>query len=303
MKLRSSVMAGLLSSPGLRHRADSFLLDWRSSLGRVVGFFSVLAAAGLLVTAAISLARDTGGTPMPDNPGPPGSFAWKGFNWEKRDWSGPPQFNEAFDAANVSDPDSNGYVRLAISNPSGTNPSGAEFRSTRRGFGYGTYTTTVEKNINMLQPEVVWGCLYTFDPSASPGYNEIDLCEASAWGGGGRYGQSWPVTQGHGYWMDAGKPSGEGNNKSDFEVADSTILTHKMVWEPHKVTFETYAGDGVTGRRLKRTVLEGPTVPTPRKEAIHFNLWVIGGGGGNPNNVKAETVTLRDFSFTPAVSK
>jgi hypothetical protein len=264
---------------------------------------AVLATGSLLVATAINVPKDSGGTPVAEDPGPTGNFSWRGFNWEKRDWTGPPQFNALFDATNVSDPDADGYVTLKISNPTGNQPSGAEFRSTRHGFGYGTYSTTVEKNINLLQPETVWGCLYTYDPMAGPGYNEIDLCEASAWGGGGAYGQSWPVTQGHGYWVDASKPSGEGNNKNDFEIIDSPVLTHKLVWEPHKLTFETYAGDGFDGQLLKRTVLGGPTVPTPAKEAIHFNLWVIGGGGGSPSSTQAETVTVRDFSFTPAAPR
>jgi hypothetical protein len=246
-----------------------------------------------------------GGGPasMADNPGPEGHFAWKGYNWEKRSWNGPPQFNQLFDERNVGDPDANGYVTLTVSNPTGAAPSGAEFRSTRQGFGYGTYTTVVEKNINQLQKEIVWGCLYTYDPSVVPGYTEIDLCEASAWGGGENYGVSWPVTQGHGYWVDAAKPSGEGNRKVDFEVFDNRILTHKMIWEPGKLTFETYAGEGFGDQLVRRTVLEGSTVPRPAKEAVHFNLWVIGGGGGNPETVKPETVTVRDFTFTPVAQK
>ncbi len=236
-----------------------------------------------------------------EDPGPVGSFAWKGFNWQKRFWGGAPQFNQSFDPANVSNPDANGYVALTISNPSGSAPAGAEFQSTRQGFGYGTYSTTVEKNINLLQKEVVWGCLFPYDPDASPGFNEIDLCEASAWGGGASYGESWPVTQGHGYWFDASKPAGEGNSTITFDVPNELILTHKLVWEPGKLTFETYAGEGYTGTLIKRTVMEGATVPVPAKEAIHFNLWVTGGGGGDPAHVAPETVILRDFSFTPRV--
>ncbi|ALE05757.1 hypothetical protein AL755_10225 [Arthrobacter sp. ERGS1:01] len=235
-----------------------------------------------------------------EDPGPVGSFSWKGFNWQKRFWGGAPQYNQSFDAANVSNPDANGYVTMALSNPTGSAPAGAEFQSTRQGFGYGTYSTTVEKNVSLLQKEVVWGCLFTYDPDASPGFNEIDLCEASAWGGGAAYGESWPVTQGHGYWFDATKPPGQGNSTVTFGVTNDVVLTHKMVWEPGKITFETYSGTGDTGTLLKRTVMEGSTVPVPAKEAIHFNLWVTGGGGGDPAHIAPESVIIRDFSFTPA---
>lgn len=263
-----------------------------------IGLSALLLLSGAGPSPAVEAAA---GSPAAD-PGPQGDFSWKGQNWERRSWNGAPQFNKSFDPANVSGPDGNGFITLGISNPSGTAPAGAEFQSTRQGFGYGTYSTTIEKDLSSLQKESVWGCLFTYDPEAGPGYNEIDLCEASAWGGGAAYGQSWPVSQGHGYWFDAGKPPGEGNNTVDFPVTANPVLTHKMTWAPGKLTFETYAGEGYSGTLLKRTVLEGSTVPVPARERIHFNLWVVGSGGGDPAHVKPETVTIRDFSFTPAAS-
>jgi hypothetical protein len=257
------------------------------------GAVGVSQVAGPVTASAATTAQD---------PGPVGSFNWKGFNWEKRFWAGVPHYNGQWAADNVSNPDANGYVTLSLTNPTGNAPVAAEFQSTRQGFGYGTYSTTVEKDINSLQKEAVWGCLFTYDPEATPGMNEIDLCEASAWGGGAEWGESWPVTQGHGYWFDASKGPGLGNNTTTFPVSSSPILTHKLVWEPGKLTFETYEGEGFTGTLLKRTVLEGSNVPVPAKERVIFNLWVTGGGGGTPNQVKPEKVIVRDFSFTPAVT-
>jgi hypothetical protein len=257
-------------------------------------------AAAVLVAGVVTPAGAVNNEVMTaTDPGPAGSFPWKGFNWQKRFWLGAPHYNRAVDPANVTNPDASGFVTLKITNPTGKAPIGAEFLSTRKGFGYGTYSVTVEKNLAAMQKEVVWGCLFTYDPAAAPGYNEIDLCEASAWGGGAAYGESWPVSAGHGYWFDATKPPGQGNNTVTFGATADPILTHRMVWEPRRIIFETFAGAGYTGKLLKRTVLEGSTVPVPAKEAIHFNLWVTGGGGGNPATVKPETVTLRDFSFTP----
>ncbi len=262
---------------------------------------AVLMTVGLSMFTGIGQAQAADNTPMADDPGPVGSFAWKGFNWQKRFWGGAPMFNASWDANNVSGPDANGYVKLSITNPTGSAPVGAEFQSTREGFGYGTYSTTVEKDVSALQKEVVWGCLFTYDPAADPGYTEIDLCEASAWGGGAAYGEDWPVTQGHGYWFDATQPPGQGNNTVTFDVTSAPILTHRMVWEPGKITFETFAGEDYSGTLLKRTVLQGATVPVPAKEQIHFNLWVTGGGGGDPTHVAPETVTIRDFSFVPGI--
>ncbi|WP_284978079.1 hypothetical protein [Arthrobacter sp. fls2-241-R2A-200] len=269
--------------------------------GRKAIGLAVMMAVGLSMFAGIAPSNAAGNGPMAQDPGPVGSFAWKGFNWQKRFWGGAPMYNGSWDANNVTAPDSNGYVKLGISNPTGNAPVGAELQSTRQGFGYGTYSTTVEKDISSLQKEAVWGCLFTYDPAAAPGYTEIDLCEASAWGGGAAYGQSWPVTQGHGYWFDATLPPAQGNNTVTFGVTSAPILTHRMVWEPGKLTFETYAGEGYSGPLLKRTVLEGSTVPVPAKEQIHFNLWVTGGGGGDPAHVAPESVTVRDFSFVPGI--
>ena len=64
---------------------------------------AMLAAAGLAMLACMPSAQAAETTP-PD-PGPAGSFAWKGFNWEKRFWGGAPQYNRLFDSANVSNPD------------------------------------------------------------------------------------------------------------------------------------------------------------------------------------------------------
>lgn len=263
---------------------------------------AVIVAAGLSMLAGIGPAQAAKKTAVvAEDPGPVGSFAWEGFNWQKRFWGGAPMYNGSWDANNVSNPDANGYVKLSISNPTGNAPVGAEFQSTREGFGYGTYSTVVEKDVSSLQKEVVWGCLFTYDPNAVPGYTEIDLCEASAWGGGAAYGEDWPVTQGHGYWFDATKPPGQGNNTVTFGVTNAPILTHRMVWEPGKITFETFAGEGYSGTLLKRTVLQGSTVPVPAKEQIHFNLWVTGGGGGDAAHVAPESVTIRDFSFVAGI--
>lgn len=263
---------------------------------------AMAAAVTLAALASVAPAQAADTTPLNADPGPAGSFTWKGFNWEKRFWGGAPQYNKLFAAANVGDPDANGHITMSLTNPTGDATVGAEFQSTRKGFGYGTYSTTVEKDLTTLQKEVVWGCLFTYDPLTEPGYNEIDLCEASAWGGGAAYGESWPVTQGHGYWFDATKPPGEGNNTTVFDVTNSPINTHRMVWEPGRITFETFAGEGYGGPLLKRTVLEGPTVPVPAREQVHFNLWVTGGGGGDPAHVRPESVKIRDFSFVPAAA-
>lgn len=231
------------------------------------------------------------------DPGPVGDFAWEGFNWKKRTDAGAPHYNGKWNPANVISPDANGHVKLKLTNPTGNAPEAAEMLSTKEGFGYGTYTTIVQKDLKAMQDEVVWGCLFTYDSNAAPGFNEIDLCEASAWGGGGT--ANWDATQGHGYWIDASKGAGAGNNTITFPVPASAVQTHRLVWEPNKLTFYTFAGEGTSAPLAKKTVLTGDSVPEPAKERVHFNLWVTPGNGGDPDHVSPEEVLIKDFEFIP----
>jgi hypothetical protein len=234
------------------------------------------------------------------DPGPAGDFSWKGLNWQRRtsaeSWG--PAYNRRYDAANVSGPDARGYVTLRVTNDTGRSPVSAEFSTTRGGFGYGTYTTVVEKRLDGMQPELVWGCLFTYDAASAPGHTEIDVCEASAWGGG--VARNEPVVQTHGYWFDATKAPGQGSVASSFVAGSASVHTHRMVWSPQRLAYETYAGHGFGGPLLKRTEFTGSRVPVPTREKLHFNFWVFGGNGGNPDQVKPDTVVIRDFSYTPA---
>jgi hypothetical protein len=267
-------------------------------LGAIV---SALVLGGITGPLAAG-ASTTGGVQVAADPGPSGDFAWKGLNWRRRtsaeSWG--PAYNKRYEAANVVGPDSRGYITLKVTNPDGRSPVSAEFSTTRGGFGYGTYTTVVEKRLDVMQPELVWGCLFTYDAASAPGYTEIDVCEASAWGGG--QAQNEPVVQAHGYWFDATKAPGQGSVASVFPAGSASVHTHRMVWAPQKLTYETYAGHGFGGALLKRTELTGSRVPVPTREKLHFNFWVFGGNGGTPDRVKPETVVIRDFSFTPAGS-
>ena len=227
-------------------------------------------------------------------------FSWSGLDWRRRTrgeaWG--PAYNRSWGAGNVSAPDARGDVTLRVTNPTGRSPVSAEMSTTRRGFGHGTYSMTVRKRLDVMQPELVWGGLFTYDPDAAPGFTEIDVCEASAWGGGA---QREPVTQAHGYWFDATKAPGVGSSSVSFRAGTTEdVQTHRLVWEPARLTYATYAGEGFGGTLLKRTVMTGPTVPVPSRERLHVNIWVFGGGGGDPGRVRGDSVTIRDLRFTPA---
>jgi hypothetical protein len=273
---------------------------------RVLALRSAVVVVGVVVAALVGLGGPQVVGPAAVeaqvvlDPGPPGDFSWKGLNWQRRtsaeNWG--PAYNRRYEAANVSGPDARGYVTLRVTNDTGRSPASAEFSTTRGGFGYGTYVTVVEKRLDVMQPELVWGCLFTYDAAAAPGHTEIDVCEASAWGGGAARNE--PVVQTHGYWFDATKAPGQGSVASSFVAGSASVHTHRMVWSPQRLIYETYAGQGFGGALLERTELTGSRVPVPTNEKLHFNFWVFGGNGGNPDRVEADTVVVRDFSFTPA---
>lgn len=235
-------------------------------------------------------------------PGPVRDFSWCGLTWHRRTreeaWG--PAYNRSYEANNVTPPNARGDVTLRVTNPTGRSPVSAEMSTTRRGFGYGTYSMTVVKRLDAMQPELVWGCLFTYDPDAEPGFTEIDVCEASAWGGNGH---RRPVTQAHGYWFDATKDPGAGSTMVSFSAGTTEdVQTHRLVWEPGKLTYQTFAGEGFDGSVLKQTTLHGPNVPVQARERLHINFWVFGGNGGNPDLVSEDSVTVRNLSFTAASS-
>jgi hypothetical protein len=221
--------------------------------------------------------------------GPAGDFFWKGFNWTKRTEAGSPSYNGKWATANVSGPDSNGYITLHISNPTGSSPISGEFDSTRQGFGYGTYTTVVDTRLDTMNKSLVFGCLFTYDDFTShASHNEIDVCETSAWGISKN-----PVTLEHTYYTDAGG----GTDIVDAVPIPSTApLTHRMVWAPGKIAWDSYIGVG-TGGQLIRHTERTSSLPVPNKEQLVFNLWAFDQGSATAAPLD---VVIRDFSFVPA---
>ena len=100
-------------------------------------------------------------------------FSWSGLDWRRRTrgeaWG--PAYNRSWEAGNVSVPDARGDVTLRVTNPTGRSPVSAEMSTTRCGFGHGTYSMTVPKRLDVMQPELVWGGLFTYDPDAAPGFS------------------------------------------------------------------------------------------------------------------------------------
>jgi hypothetical protein len=222
------------------------------------------------------------------DPGPPGDFFWKGLNWRRRTEAGAPAYNGKWGTANVLAPDANGYVTLRITNPTGSSPISAEFNTTRGGFGYGTYTDVVAARLDTMHKSLVLGGLFTYDNNNEPTHNEVDIHETSAWGGTG------PVSLDHTYYKNV-----NGNNTGvavSTPIPADVVQTHRLIWEPGKLTWDSFIGTGTGGQLIKHTV-QTVGVPVPATEALCINLWAF---DTKAANVGPFEVVLRDFSFVPA---
>jgi hypothetical protein len=136
-----------------------------------------------------------------------------------------------------------------------------------------------------LDKSAVFGGVFTYDGSVSGSHNEIDVDETSAWGG------NWPVVTSHNYFNKSG------NGIDDpYNTTSDPVTTHKLIWEPGKLTFESYAGADTNAPLIKRTVAT-QGVPVPAHEVIDFNYWVF--GDGTPNDTPNTDIIIRDFSFSP----
>jgi hypothetical protein len=236
-------------------------------------------------SAATVVVGHSGGTL---NPGPAGNLSWKGLNWDKRAYAGSPSYNGLWSSSNVTGPDSNGYLTFHITNPNGNNPVSAEIDSTRAGFGYGTYTVVVGTNLSSLNKSLVNGCLFTYDDSNPPTYNEMDICETSAWGATG------PVGLDHTYYK---LVNGSSNGVVDtVPIPSIPEMTHRLIWTPGQLIFDSFAGTGTTGQLISHTV-QTSGVAVPHTEALVYNLWAFNSGA---TNVAPFDVVVRDLTFAPA---
>jgi hypothetical protein len=236
-------------------------------------------------SAATVVVGHSGGT---INPGPAGDFSWKGLNWVKRADPGSPSYNGLWSKSNVTGPDSSGYLTFHITNPNGNNPVSAEIDSTRTGFGYGTYTVVVGTNLSGLNKSLVNGCLFTYDDGNPPTYNEMDICETSAWGATG------PVGLDHTYYK---LVNGSSNGVVDtVPIPSIPEMTHRLIWTPGQLIFDSFAGTGTTGQLISHTV-QTSGVAIPHTEALVYNLWAFNSGAAN---VAPFDVVVRDLSFAPA---
>ncbi|HEY5141772.1 MAG TPA: hypothetical protein VIJ25_21010, partial [Methylococcales bacterium] len=219
------------------------------------------------------------------------SISWKGYTWDLRNGgTGSPGFG-SWSGSNVSGPDVNGYITLKLTNPTASAPIGAEMVNQTTGLGYGTYTVVVGSRLDTLDKNVVFGGMFPFY-YGNP-YIEFDVNETSRWD------TPDPVLVGHGLWYGS-DPDNPTEILDDFAIPADVVQTHRLIWEPGKLTFDSFLGTGTTGTDYFHTVI-AQNVQAPSDEQVIFNLWAYADGtpGSDDKDVPATNVILRDFSFTP----
>lgn len=223
------------------------------------------------------------------------SFEWKGETWWRRDnTGGGPTYNGEWRKGNVSDPDENDYITLYLTNPTGSKPIAAEFWSDIQGRGYGTYVSVIGTSLSTMHKSVVFGGMFTYGDSGVTN-NEIDVHETSAWGVNAN-----TVNLEHTYFVpDNGGKVGITNGTP---IPSDAIQTHRLIWEPGKLTFDSFKGVGFDGELILHTERTAD-VPTPNDESVHYNLWVVDGDwvDVNPDGATPIAITIMDFSFTEYV--
>lgn len=214
-------------------------------------------------------------------------FIWKGYTWNKRFHLGPSMYNNQFSSSNVSNTSSNGPVTISVSNP-GASPSGGEFYSDKKDWGYGTYTVVVGTQCNNLNSNIVMGGMFLFDYTQPPDYAEIDMGEV-------RYYNSNPncrILYSHTW--------NNGNTNQfttdDLDMTSDPVFTNVGVWEPGKITYYTYSGVGTSGPLINKYVQLTRNF-RPKNQRMYFNIWVQ--NLSSPASAPATSVTLLDFKYTP----
>ncbi len=153
-------------------------------------------------------------------------------------------------------------------------------------FGYGEYTFKVVAPLDELNPALVLG-LFLYNEHLPPFHNEIDM-EFTSWGA---------KTVEKGFYTVHGDSADKQDVRFKFSL-NGTYTTHQLVWTPDSIVFSSYHGHGTEpANRIFTWNYFGKSVPVPKAEKVHMNLWIF-----DKSKLKAAgatAVVIREFSFKP----
>jgi hypothetical protein len=217
------------------------------------------------------------------------NFTWKGYTWQKRIHDGNPANTQQFSTDNIIIPNNaNDPLILKFTNADLNTPVGAEFYSILRDFGYGEYTIVVDTRLDTMHAAAAFGGMYLFDFTGWPDYREIDVHETRNYDGN----PNKRLLKNHTY--------KSGSDRifvvSQMDIPSNQLQTHRLIWEPDKIIFDSYIGEGTS--RVSYWHTEHMTnVPKPGQCRVHFNIWsdtsIAGYLAATPIDV-----TIKDFKFS-----
>ncbi|WP_372773342.1 glycoside hydrolase family 16 protein [Mangrovibacterium sp.] len=151
--------------------------------------------------------------------------------------------------------------------------------------GYGEYQFFLASKVDDYAPNVVVG-LFIYENDSS----EIDI-EFPVHDSGQTYGlytvQPYPYTA---------------DNQDRFGIElNGSFSTHKFIWHPDKVVFESYHGhfENLVSENhiINQWTYEGNRIPKEGKARLHINFWLMGGNA--PVEGKDAELIIHRVDFHP----
>lgn len=206
-----------------------------------------------------------------------------GYKWHVKSGFGPPGPNMWSDFPGHVWVDDNGELILTLT--PGTNRWLATEVVSDDYFGYGTYTFFLKSNPSDYDPHMV-AALFLYKNEE----NEIDI-EFTRWG------DSLNVNVGN-YVI---QPSVRPGNQFMFPMnLQGTFSTHRFIWSPGKVVFESWHGHHTQPQpynMISRWESSGDNIPSDDHLRLHLNFWLF--RGIQPHEAIAREFIISGFSFSP----
>ena len=214
-----------------------------------------------------------------------GNLCFSGFEWEVSDWEGP--MGSEFRPENAW-VDNLGQLHLKISqDPTTGQWYGAEVASIER-LGFGSYQWQVVGELDKLDKNVVFG-MFNYPEYEQDGTNEIDI-EIARWGD-----DSWDNLN---YTVYSNTRAYEAVSQTYNFNLSGTYTTHRFIWEPAQVTFQSQHGHW---DEAKFFITPPWTTPTNFRSQIpqqalpvYINLWLY---SNRPPDEEAEVI-ISEFQYT-----
>jgi hypothetical protein len=149
---------------------------------------------------------------------------------------------------------------------------------------YGTYTISIESQVDVLDKNVVLG-FFSWDSDA-PQYNyrEIDI-EFSRWGEDNAQNAQYVIQP----WTVSG-------NRYRFYLNQAGLNTvHQFEWQPDHVQFDSW--DGNSASLQSWTYGNMASIPPAGAGNARINLWLLNGMA--PSDGQKVEVIIKSFQFTP----